>query len=271
MALLFNVIAFPELSRMTGLWTNSTHDPDAGNEVSVAQLVVFAPDQDPVVESDFLCSHLPFQVGGFHGVFADGQGWMVVLQKAPAAASVALMGAMEPHEVLFDSTDRAVRFNDRAEIRDSVWWTRADLVDHYDGVDANIDAVADWSIAELLWGLLAECSGVPLTDVVAGYDGGCAFPRRDHDCQGDTFRDVFALWTTGALNSPEPDLDDVFSAAPAPGFVRWTRKKLKKLKRRELMRMAVDDGWDWGDIDGVPKDVLIRLMIDGQTRPPGAP
>lgn len=37
------------------------------------------------------------------------------------------------------------------------------------------------------------------------------------------------------------------------------------------MRMAMDDGWDWGDIDGVPKDVLIRLMIDGQTRPPGTP
>jgi hypothetical protein len=26
-----------------------------------------------------------------------------------------------------------------------------------------------------------------------------------------------------------------------------------------------------GDIDGVPKDVLIRLMMDGQTRPPGTP
>lgn len=74
MALLFTSVEFPAMSRMTGVWTNSTHDPDAGDGVTLAQLIVFPADQDPVVESDFLCSHLPFQIGGFHGAFPDGQG-----------------------------------------------------------------------------------------------------------------------------------------------------------------------------------------------------
>jgi hypothetical protein len=275
MALLFSVIDFPELSRMSGIWTNSTIDADFGDEVVLAQLVVFPPDQDGVVESDFLCSHLPFQVGGFHGVFPDGQGWMVVLMKAPASSSTDLMSAGDPHWVLVDSIDRALRFNYGAEALDWVAWTREDLEYYYSEVGADPEVVGEWTVAELLWGLLSECCNVPLVDVVDGYRTGCAFPDTEHDCQGQVFTDVFAMWTTRALNAPEPDLDEIFGPVPddegAPEFTRWKRKKLKKLKRRELMRMAIADGWEWSDLNGVPKKVLITLMIDGQTRPPGVP
>lgn len=268
MALLFNVIEFPDLSRMTGVWTNSTHDADAGDEVTLAQLIVFPPDQDPVVESDFLCSHLPFHVGGFHGVFPDGQGWMVVLQKAPASASTGLMAASEPHWALVDGIDRALRFNYGAEAQD--WFAAPPdlLLTYYNSVGADRDIVSNWTATELLWGLLAECCNASLVDVVGGYARGCAFPDRQHDCQSDVFRDVFALWTTRALSGPEPDLDDVSDDEPVAEFSRWTRKKLKKIKRRDLIRMAIADGWEPADLAGAPKDVLITLMIDGQTRPP---
>lgn len=278
MALLFSVIDFPELSRMSGIWTDSTIDPDFGDEVVLVQLVAFPPDQDGVVESDFLSSHLPFLVGGFHGVFPDGQPWMVALMKAPDSASTDLMSAEEPHWVLVDSVERALRFNYGAEAQDWVTWTREDLEYYYSEAGADLDAVADWTVAELLWGLLAECCNVPLADVVDGYAAGCAFPEVEHECEGQVFRDVFAMWTTRALNAPEPDLDEVYGGGEgeaddedAPEFTRWTRKKLKKLKRRELMRMALADGWERSDLKGAPKKVLITLMIDGQTRPPGVP
>jgi hypothetical protein len=232
-------------------------------------LVVFPPDQDPVVESDFMCSHLPFHVGGFHGVFPDGQGWMVVLQKAPASASLVQMAASDPHWALVDSIQRALRFNYGAEALDFAEFTPDFLVRYCIGAGADADVVTDWTVSELLWGLLAECCNVSIAEVAAGYKEGCAFPSREHDCQVDVFRDVFALWTTRALSGPEPDLDDVFDGGPAPEFVRWTRKQLKKLKKRDLMRMAIADGWERADIDGVPKDLLITLMIDGQTRAPG--
>jgi hypothetical protein len=275
MALLFDVIDFPPLSRMTGIWTNSTHDADVGDEVAMAQLIVFPPDQDPVVESDFLCSHLPFHVGGFHGVFPDAQGWMVVLQKAPASASTDLMSASERRWVLVDGVDRALRFNYGAEPQDWAAWDRDHLEAVYEQAGVDPGLITGWSVAELLWGLLAECCSVPLTQVVHGHEHGCAFPDRDHECQGAVFVDVFALWTTRALSGPEPDLDEVFGVAargdPAPEFTRWTRTRLRKLKRRKLIRMAQADGWDPASLEDLPRKALIAVMIDGQTRPPGMP
>ncbi|MDQ1250339.1 MAG: hypothetical protein QG597_4718 [Actinomycetota bacterium] len=271
MPLLFNSFDFPALSRMTGIWTNSTHDPDAGDDVTLAQLVVLPPDQDPVVESDFMCSHLPFHVGGFHGVFPDGQGWMVVLQKAPASASLVQMAASDPHWALVDSIQRALRFNYGAKALDFADLTPDFLVRYCIGAGADADVIADWTVTELLWGLLAECCNVSLAEVAAGYQEGCAFPDRDHECQGNVFRDVFAMWTTRALSGHEPDLDEVYGDVDDSEFERWTRKKLKKIKRGELVRMAVADGWDWSDVADVPKELLMRLMVDGQTRPPGTP
>lgn len=269
MPLLFNSVEFPSMSRMTGIWTNSTHDPDSGDDVTLAQMIVFPPDQDPVVESDFLCSHLPFQVGGFHGVFPNGQGWMVVLQKAPASASLVQMAATDPHWALVDSIERALRFNYGAEATDFATYAPNILVRYYAQAGADPDVVADWSVTQLLWGLLAECCNVSLADLASGYDAGCAFPDREHDCQGDVFRDVFALWTTQALNDPEPDLDVVYGSGDDESFERWTRKELKRIKRRKLVRMAVADGWDLSDVAAVPKAVLITMMIDAQSRPPG--
>ena len=38
-----------------------------------------------------------------------------------------------------------------------------------------------------------------------------------------------------------------------------------------LGHLAIADGWDVSDVADVPKDVLIQLMVDGQSRPPGVP
>jgi len=196
---------------------------------------------------------------------------MVVLQKAPASASLIQMAASDPHWALVDSIERALRFNYGAEATDFATYTPDFLLRYYRqaGVDDNV--VASWTVTELMWGLLAECCNVSLADLAAGYEAGCAFPDHYHECQGDVFRDVFALWTTRALNPPETDLGKLDEGDGEDEFVRWTRKMLKEIKRRELVRMAIADGWDMSDVADVPKDALIQLMVDGQCRPPDVP
>lgn len=66
---------------------------------------------------------------------------------------------------------------------------------------AHID---DWTVPDLLMGLLAECCYVPLPDIVAGRITQCAFPDVDHNCEHDVFTDVFARWDAGHLNPEEP-------------------------------------------------------------------
>ena len=277
MALLFNAIEFPDMSRMTGIWVNKTHDPDAGDEVVMAQMIVLPSDQDPVVESGFLCAHIPFHIACFHGVFADGQGWMVVLQKASAALSQQMVGATDPHWVLVDGISRALRFNAGAEADQGATWDRDVLEAYYEEQGASLEEIAGWSVSELVWGLLVECCNVPLLTAVTGYEAGCAYPDREHICQGDVFSDVFSLWTARPrvgyeeseeyeeLEEIEPDETEEISDK---GFIRWTAQHLERFSLPELHMMAREDGWESADITGVPKEVLIELMVTGQVIPP---
>ena len=63
MGFLFEVLDFPEGSRMTDLWNNTWAEPAMGEEIASGHFIHLGDDQHVDVETDFLSSHLPFQRG----------------------------------------------------------------------------------------------------------------------------------------------------------------------------------------------------------------
>ena len=247
-------------SRLTGITINTLVDSPASDDFARAHLIVLPGDQDADVESDFLIGHLPFWVAALGGAFPDGSPWVVVLQKAPASASL-LVGERDPAWVLRDSLVRALRFNRGAFVDAEVPLDRSDLLRAYRAGGVELDAVRDWTVADLVLGLLAECCYVPLEGVVAGREGGCAFPDVAHDCAGEVFADVFAHWRDGLTQRPEPlDLadepaeddylteSDLWSMsrpqlrALARGFgVKGTKKASRKKLVKRILRAAEEE------------------------------
>jgi hypothetical protein len=203
---LFNRLQFPGYSRITGIWTNQAWTGRTDSDVAVGHLIRLPWDQDPSLEGSFLCSHLPFHVGGFSGLYPDGSPWLFILQVAPADAS-ALVGEDDTLWTLRDGLSRALRFNHEAGVVDELAWDRDGLGFAYAEAGVGEAEIADWSVSDLMRGLLTECCYVELFDVVDGYSDGCAFPGIEHDCTGDVFTDVFARWAQGLLATPDPDPD----------------------------------------------------------------
>ncbi|OOL30791.1 hypothetical protein GQ85_17625 [Rhodococcus rhodochrous] len=193
MAYFFDALEFPDASRMTDLWNNTWADEAVGAEIATGHLVELGVDQHVDVESDFLNSHMPFHVAGFGGLYPDGRPWMFTMQTAPADLAVRLLGGADPHRILGDSLTRALDFNPEARLVDALAWTRRDLVEVYAEEGIGPGAVDRWSVADLLRGLLAQCTSVPLADIVSGYPG-CAFPDVAHACAADVFGDAYAAW-----------------------------------------------------------------------------
>ena len=201
---LYSALPFEPGSRLTGVWTLPDRY-DADTEcLAYGQLVLLGSGQDPEVESDFLTAHLPFAIGGLHGVRPDGEPWTYLLQAMPSDAAQ-LVDTSNAYWPMVDALERALRFNYAAR---SSWadqgWTRDDLATVYEMAGVPAAQVADWIVTDFLKGLLAECCSIPLTVLAEGRSAGCAFPGIEHDCQADVFNDVFARWTTGQLNPPEP-------------------------------------------------------------------
>lgn len=193
MAHLFEVLGFPDGSRMTNVWNNTWADEARGDEVASGHFVELGADQDVGVESDFLSSHLPFNVAGLGGLFPDGKPWMFVMQKASAAGTPGLLGEVDPHGVLRGSLDRAPAFNPEAVAVHEFRWSHRDLVTVYEEDGVPPGSVDRWSVADLLRGILAQCCDVPFSDLVAGYPD-CAYGDALHPCESDVFDDAFAAW-----------------------------------------------------------------------------
>ncbi len=254
----YNRLPFPPDSRMTGIWSNSWVDEPIGDEVAIGHLINFPDNQDAGLESDFLSSHMPFNVGGFSGVYPDGNPWMFILQKAPADVSRRLMREEDPHWLMRDSLQRALRFNHEARIVDELTWTRGKLEFAYalEGID--IADIADWTITDLIRGLLTECCYVELSDIVDRYAAGCAFPDIEHDCAGDVFTDVFARWGIGLLQRPEPqdnDDDDNMSDEDS------TREPLEGKTLRDLKKDGLASGFTAAEMKGLDVGSLIDLLV----------
>ncbi len=253
----YNRLLFPPDSRMTGIWSNSWVDDPVGDEVAIGHLISFPDNQDAGLESDFLSSHMLLNVGGFSGVYPDGSPWMFILQKAPADVSKRLMREEDPHWLMRDSLQRALRFNHEARIVDELTWTRGKLEFAYalEGIDT--DDIADWTMADLIRGLLTECCYVELSDIVDRHAAGCAFPDIEHDCAGDVFTDVFARWGVGLLQRPEPqdnnnDEDDDDAAITEAELRAMSLTEVKKIARELGVRFK----------PGTSKDDVVDLILD---------
>jgi hypothetical protein len=116
------------------------------------------------------------------------------------------VGEVNPYWPLFDGMRRALRFNAEAAVVLERGWTSGELLGVYAGQGVHLGDVDDWTVLDLLMGLLAECCYVPLSDIVGGRIIQCAFPDVDHDCEHDVFTDVFARWDGGHLNPEEPPM-----------------------------------------------------------------
>ncbi len=253
----YNRLPFPPESRMTGIWSNSWVDDPMGDEVAIGHLISFPDNQDAGLESDFLSSHMPLNVGGFSGVYPDGNPWMFILQKAPADVSRRLMREEDPYWLMRDSLQRALRFNHEARIVDELTWTRGKLEFAYHLEGINTDDIADWTITDLIRGLLTECCYVELSDIVDRHAAGCAFPDIEHDCAGDVFTDVFARWGIGLLQRPEPQDNNNDNMSDGDS----TREPLEGKTLRDLKKDGLESGFTAAEMKGLDIDGLIDLLV----------
>lgn len=270
MTYLFEVFPFAPGTRMTGIWDfGASYEADVPT-VAMASLVKFGEDQDGILESDFLAAYMPYRLAGFHGVGPDGQAWAVMIQAAPMSAAESV-GAITAFWPMMDGLDRGLHYNWDAWVREEVGWTRDVLLEIYadDGVAPT--HLADWSVQELVLGLLAECGNVPLPQIVAGRVIQCAFPDLDHECQHDVFRDVFYAWQTDLLPVEEPVIveEEPEPEVPVPvarptvrgsGPRSWAEKDLRRKSTKQLRKLAYSGHWKKSKIRNMSRKKLIRLL-----------
>lgn len=282
MAYFSDILEFPEQCRLGGVWLGRWADEPGDPEIAIGHFLVLPEYQDGSVECRFLTAHLPFQAGGFHGVFPDGAPWLFVMQQSPADAAGRLVGEDDPYWGMRDGLDRALAHMPGVELTAEVCWSRDDLLDIYAGQGVPEGQVDDWPLADLLAGLVGEMCNVDLIAIASGRITGCAFPDDlAHECAHDVFSDVFDQWQALRIEPPtdtvvsadddEADGDgeaaqavtpDDASAPDVPAGARrpWTREGLMTLRYDYLLHLALEVGWERGDVSGVRRLVLISLL-----------
>ena len=269
MTFIYDRFWFDPGSRLTGVWLWPWQgDADHDDLVALVSQVYLGDGQDGDLEADFLCSHLPWAFGGIHGVGPEGDAWLIVIQIVPAAACE-VAGRDDSWWPVEDGLERALSHNPDATSGSRHILTRQLLTRAYVGARVDHEDIADWTTAELITGILAECAYVSLREIVAGKVTGCAFPDAFHECEHDVFRDVLAAWARGLLADRIPeeapyelevtsdtveddstDIDEVterwfaeslldWPAAWAP----WPRRRLKKWSTHRLKLQTVEEGW----------------------------
>ena len=263
MAVFFDLLPLQARSRMTGVWTSRVSDYGHHPLHMSGHFIALGAGQDADVEWDFLGSHLPFHVGGVTGVGPDGRPWVFITQVAPDQG--------DPDAALDCMTDavlRAIEFNGEASLRAKVSLTREELVAAYVDNFVDEDDLADWSVPELVFGLLAECCRVELVQIVEGRIAQCAFPDDQHECTHDVFTDVFARWITGELTLDESafdededdEEDDEDDEDDDP---RFTRQELLAYSVSELKALLKEVGFQAEIIDECNNDLdaLTDVML----------
>lgn len=279
MAVFFNLLPLEPRSRMTGVWTSRV--PDYGNNTlhMCGHFIMLGAGQDADVEWDFIGSHLPFHSGGLTGVGPGGTPWVFIIQVAPD-----LGDPDAAVDRMTDAVSRVLDFNPEAWLCETVSLTREELVSAFADAFVNEDDVADWSFAELVFGLLAECCNVHLPQIAVGRVGQCAFPDDEHECTHEVFTDVFARWMTGALMIDESTLDDddedeteeddddwaqqfvdeANEVRPVRKIVRepvrYPKRILRKTKTSRLRLMAVAAGWGVDMAEQAKRKQLINAL-----------
>lgn len=191
-ALLYETFPQVSESRLTSVWHSLRQQRDRGGQMGCAHFIELPGDQHVDLEADWLSSHLPCSLGGLGGVFPDGRPWLITLQHSAPGGT----GAGDPGDLAWMdlSVARALRFNPGARVSLGRPLHRVELERAYQAAGVPAGGVTDWDTAELLVGLLANCCGVALADLVQGIAGGCSLPGVSHTCQQDVFEDAFANW-----------------------------------------------------------------------------
>lgn len=264
MGALFELLPLEPRSRMTGVFTARVADFGNHPVHALGHMIWLGEGQDPDLEWDFLGSHLLFHVGGVTGMGPDGSPWMCIIQLAPTAGSGD--GAVE---IMSEAMDRALEFNPAAWVGETFAWSMDELIETYEGQGVDADDIDDWGMAELVFGLLAECCNVELTQIVAGRVAQCAFPGDEHECTHDVFTDVFSRWVTGDLmideSTLDDDEDDADEAEEEDEDGRFTREELLEYTLPDLRDLAREVGFKpWqiaacGDDLGELADLLLSV------------
>lgn len=247
---------FPPSSRMTGIWRRPWTGDDSDRLRVLISLISLGADQDGLVESDVISSHLPWSVGGIHGVDPAGDPWTLAIQVAPSSADDPV-DDLEEWWVMAEALKRALELNPEARLIDECRADHADLVALYasGGIDPHL--LDGWPVDDLVAGLLAGATEVPLTQIVARRIVRCAFPDIDHDCRRDVFADVYAAWSEGWLPAyaveriqpvriVEDDPDELPRTAAMPRLtvnMTWKKSRVRTWSTQRLRLQAVEDGW----------------------------
>lgn len=284
MPYLYDTVPFEAGSRLTGVWTVPPECDDL-EALALISLVTLGRDQDPHLESDFLTAHLPYAIGGIHGVDPYGTPWALMVQVMPETAAQIVPTACASWPTA-DAINRVLTLNDQAALDWDRPLDRSHLLQAYHERGVSQDQLEDWTLADLLVGLLTECCYDDLPDIVALAPSGCPFPDDEHECQHDTFRDVFAMWSSGALNPPEPEDDDEDEESsiratarriaikkipetlrPRSTYTRtWKKSKLRTWKTSRLRLVAVEQGWSAKKASKMNRKTLIRALSTRRVR-----
>jgi hypothetical protein len=280
MAYLLNALSVQPGSHLAAV--GSCQDAAAGDAV-LAQLIGLGEGQDASVEADFMAAHLPFYHCCLQGSDSHGVPWILLVQVAPAAAA-ALLGTNNVYWPMAESVDRVLIYNAEASVLQQRGWQRPALVELYGRAGVEAGMVADWTAADLVLGLIAECCHVSLPQVVAGWADGCAFPNLDHDCAHDVFADVFAQWTQ-AHSGPDDialvDADDYLLgwAGPEPAYAArptddevlyyWPEHDLKKMSAKDLRKLAARCKWGKRKTSSMKRKALVKMLATPHARNKG--
>lgn len=175
MSHLGSLLDLPEGARLTGVVLQPLEELSTGpSSAAHLQLAILPETPEPSASSGALTAFLPEVFATMHGSTPDGGTWAAFLllphggplkiprdgvALAPLHRAMGLLGLTGEARRSVPLTQKALQW---------AYWQK------------NTSTVADWSMDELLLGLLAELTDVPLRDAVDFAEGAEPGGRRDH-------------------------------------------------------------------------------------------
>ncbi|MEI8082475.1 MAG: hypothetical protein WCI74_11590 [Actinomycetes bacterium] len=177
---------------LEGRTTYAFVNSDAGQFVGVEEValmtkVLITDDRHAPTEVGYLLTVLGGWVGAIVGRDSAGTQFAVVMQRAP----------LDDADELLLMAQRALDSVTGLTVAGHYWVDLTELVSHYLFSGARDADPALLGMVPLLHGTIAEMAGYDLAQYVERYPGGCAYPDRDHRCEGAVVKDVLSSWQDG--------------------------------------------------------------------------
>lgn len=203
------IMDWPADTRLNGV-ANAPEGRGPGLDGLVSlHLIDLADGQQGSVELTMASGHLPFVATSINGTYPDGSQWLMIAQVGLLSEDGGFDDPETIKVVLDAQLQRYLRLNPAAVVRGTYFAGRGYFLRTYEHSGVDPTDLGQWSLDELLAGWVCELFYVDLADLADGYVEGCAFPQFHHLCTGNVFTDVFARWSLGLLQPPEPDPDEM--------------------------------------------------------------